>query len=646
MSVLRVAAISKSYHSRILLNRVSFQVDAGDRIALIGNNGAGKTTLFRIIEGQTAPDEGHIILQNHAILGYLAQSADDQKTGGSALKSKEIIELEEELSQIEYELSQSPENATRDRLDRYARAQARFEACGGYDFEQRMIEVLTGLGLAADDLARPLDSLSGGERMRVALARLIVQKPDLMLLDEPTNHLDTETMEWLEEYLKKQSAALILISHDRYFIDRIATRVFELENGNLKEYRGNYSAYVHQKEQFLMDQRQLVQELEREVKRQAQVTQTMLSHRKMTLYHSREKVVAKLSDKLLDEKAKLSGGPMRMSFTFVPEKKEGDPNRILLRASKLAKRFDASAPLFENVSFELKATDKLFLVGPNGCGKTTLLTLLLGRQTDFDGDVYVSSSAQFGYMGQFIPFEDEERELLDELYSYAPLTETEARNLLARFGFRDIDVYKKIHVLSGGERSRLYLCCLLRQKPDILFLDEPTNHLDIQSREILENALADYPGAILAVSHDRYFIEKCASGILGFMDRDVTMFTDYSTYRDKVKSVQLRLKEVSDASDKRPDRSVSTDAMDKSRDRRAPREKDRAAERKETARRKERLRFLEKAIEENESLKITLEAGFSKDTMPEEYARYAELCEQITAFYDEFVVLSDEDSCS
>src|SRR5665647_3386242 len=240
-----------------------------------------------------------------------------------------------------------------------------------------MREVLAGLGLTAEDLSRPVTSLSGGERMRVSLARLIVQRPDLLLLDEPTNHLDTQAMEWLEEYLQKYSGAVLLISHDRYFIDRTASNVIELENGQIKSYKGNYTAYCKQKEQFISDQRQLVSQLEKEVERQAGVTQTMLSHRKMSAYHAREKVVSKLSDRLSEEKRKLTSGPMRMSFTFVPEKRDGDPDKVLLQTKNVSKAYPGSEPLFEDVSFQIKASDKLVLVGPNGCGKTTLLSLSL-----------------------------------------------------------------------------------------------------------------------------------------------------------------------------------------------------------------------------------------------------------------------------
>ena len=648
MPLLSVQQVSKTYHSRKLLDRISFTVDAGDRMALVGSNGAGKTTLFRMIEGKIPPDEGNIIQHSHVIIGYLSQNLEDQEDGGNALKSRQILELEAQLADLEHQLSDTKRQDTNTLLEKYAAVTARYEALGGYDFEQRMREVLAGLGLTADDLSRPVTSLSGGERMRVSLARLIVQRPDLLLLDEPTNHLDTRAMEWLEEYLQKYSGAVLLISHDRYFIDRTASTVVELENGSIKSYKGNYTAYMKQKEQFISDQRQIVSQLEKEVERQAGVTQTMLSHRKMSAYHACEKVVSKLSDRLADEKRKLSGAPMRMSFTFVPEKRDGDPDKILLQTRNLGKTYPDSEPLFSDVSFHIRASDKLVLVGPNGCGKTTLLSILLGKVAEFDGDVVISSSSQCGYMGQFIPFTDEEREVIDELFTRTELTETQARNLLARFGFREIDVYKKIKVLSGGERSRLYLCCLLQESPDILFLDEPTNHLDIQSREILEGALAEYTGAILAVSHDRYFIDKCAKGVLGFINRKVLPFQSFSLYRTAEKESIIPQTKESTPERIKPSKETTGLENPKSSPRGetnyAARGTNRLKERRDIALRKEQLRTLEKEIEEFENIQKSMESAFSKDTRPEEYAKYAENAEKLSAAYDKYICLSEEEN--
>jgi len=639
MPLLSVQQVSKTYHSRKLLDRVNFTIDAGDRIALIGSNGTGKTTLVRMIEGKVTPDEGCVIQHSHVIVGYLAQNVEDQDSDSNALLSSEIQALEMELAELERNLAESDRSDVPELLARYEKVTARYEACGGYDFEQRMREVLAGLGLTADDLSRPVTSLSGGERMRVALARLIVQRPDVLLLDEPTNHLDTQAMEWLEEYLQKYSGAVLLISHDRYFIDRTASTIMELENGQIKTYRGNYTAYCRQKEQFTADQRQLVSQLEKEVERQAAVTQTMLSHRKMSSYHARERVVSKLSDRLSEEKKKLSGGPMRMSFSFVPEKRDGDPDKILLQTRNVSKSYPGSEPLFENVNFHIKASDKLVLVGPNGCGKTTLLSVLLGKVSEFDGDVLISAQAECGYMGQFIPFADENREVIDEILTRSELTETQARSHLAPFGFREIDVFKKIMVLSGGERSRLYLCCLLQESPDILFLDEPTNHLDIQSREILEAALADYTGAILAVSHDRYFIEKCSRGVLGFIEGKVLPFSDFSQYRDAERQSAARLNDK--AFQPKPLMKTSIPRQDESPNA-SLRRTNRAKERRDEALLKDRIRVLEKEIEDLEWLQKKTEASFSKDTRPDEYAEYATNAEKLSSIYDEYIRLSEE----
>ncbi|MBQ5967851.1 MAG: ATP-binding cassette domain-containing protein [Clostridiales bacterium] len=645
MPLISVNKVSKSYHSRLLLDHVSFSIERGDKIALIGSNGTGKSTLFKMIRGDVLPDEGEVLHHGTAIAGYLTQNMEEFDMGGNILISEEIRDVEDKMREAEYKLATADAAESQSLLRTYEQLTARFEALGGYDYEPRMKAALAGLGLSDIDFTRDISSFSGGEKMRICLARLIVSRPDILLLDEPTNHLDTDALEWLEGFVRSYGGAVLLISHDRYFIDRTVTKVLELENGSITAYRGNYTEYKEQKRRFIEDQKRLVSNLEKELVRQEGVTQTMLSHRNISGYHAREKVVEKLSDRLAAEKSKLAGGPLQMSFKLMPEVRAGDPEKILLQTRNLGKTFPDGKVLFRDVNFEIKACDKMFLVGPNGCGKTTMLSLLLGRISEFDGDVLISGSSRIGYMGQFVPFEDETRTILDELMERSELGETAARNLLARFGFRDIDVYKQISVLSGGERSRLFLCCLLEEKPELLFLDEPTNHLDIESREVLEDALADYNGAILAVSHDRYFIEKCQSKILGFFGDHVELYDKYEFYRRKYRAfvADEESKRAAALSEQRREDKERREAEKKEASESSPKTPsvNRAKERKETAKRKERIKFLEKTIAELEEEQKALESSFGKDTAKEDYDRYAKNSETLEEMYAEYMELEN-----
>ena len=645
MPLISVNKVSKSYHSRLLLDQVSFSIERGDKIALIGSNGTGKSTLFKMIRGDVKPDEGEVLHHGTAIAGYLTQNMEELDMGGNILVSEEIQNIEDKMREAEFKLATADAAESQSLLRTYEQLTSRFEALGGYDYEPRMKAALAGLGLTDIDFTRDISSFSGGEKMRICLARLIVSRPDILLLDEPTNHLDTDALEWLEGFIRSYGGAVLLISHDRYFIDKTVTKVLELENSTITAYRGNYTDYKEQKRRFIEDQKRLVANLEKELVRQEGVTQTMLSHRNISGYHAREKVVEKLSDRLASERSKLKGGPLQMSFKLMPEVRAGDPEKILLQTRNLGKTFPDGKVLFRDVNFEIKACDKMFLVGPNGCGKTTMLSLLLGRISEFDGDVLISGSSRIGYMGQFVPFEDETRTILDELMERSELGETAARNLLARFGFRDIDVYKQISVLSGGERSRLFLCCLLEEKPELLFLDEPTNHLDIESREVLEDALADYNGAILAVSHDRYFIEKCQSKIIGFFGDHVEQFDKYEFYRRKYRTfiADEESKRAAVLSEQRREEKERREAEKKESADQAPKAPvvNRAKERKEIAKRKERIKYLEKTIAELEEEQKTLEASFGKDTTKEDYDRYAKNSETLEEMYAEYMELEN-----
>ncbi len=633
MPLLSVDNISMDFHGRDLLDKVSFRINEGDKIAFIGNNGAGKSTLFRIIRGTLTPKEGRIIRHGNTIVGFLSQNMEEQDFNGKTLKPVRLSEKESEKAYLEMELSTiDPGSETyREKSEEYSKVLYEYEAMGGYDFDFRMKEALAGLGLTDISEDRDLTTLSGGEKMRVCLAQLIVARPDILMLDEPTNHLDIEAVEWLEGFLSSYGGAVFVISHDRHFIDKVANRVIELNDGSVREYKGNYSDYKYQKAEFLKSQEATVKNLEAELEHQLDVKQTMLSHRNISGYHQREKMVSKLQDILDSERRKLGNDPMKMSFTLVPEDRTGAEDKILIQVKDVSKKFDDDPMLFENISFELKANQKLFLCGPNGCGKSTLLTMLLGRQGGFDGTVFVSSGASSGFMGQFVPFENEDITCLEELLGRTDMSETAARNMLARFGFRGLDVFKKICVLSGGERSRLYLCCLLQEKPDILFLDEPTNHLDIESREVLEDALRDYNGAIICVSHDRFFIDKCADSILGFAGGTAKLYDKYKYYRQSLKDSREEQVKVKKEQEEKTSRVTEAKVSSMNR----------AQERKAEAKRKERLRSLEKEISELEQIQTDMEASFGADTKPEEYERFADNARHLEELYDEYMSLED-----
>lgn len=635
MPLLTVDNISKAFGTRRLLDGVSFRINEGDKIAFIGSNGAGKSTLFKIIKGIERADEGKIILHGNTIVGFLSQNMDEQDLSGTTLKPQKLVDLEDKKTALEFEIAshQGEESSMKALLDEYSKVTAEFEAMGGYDYDYRINDALAGLGLTGISDRSDFTTLSGGEKMRVCLAQLIVARPDILLLDEPTNHLDIEAIEWLESFLASYGGAVFVISHDRHFIDKIANRVIELDNGSVKEYKGNYSAFKIQKEEFLKTQMSFVANLEAELEHQLEVKQTMLSHRNISGYHQREKMVDKLADVLEREKAKLPSGQGTMSFTMVPEERSGAEDKILLSVRNVSKKFDDDPMLFADISMELKANQKTFLCGPNGCGKSTLLTMLLGRQGGFDGTVFIAATAECGFMGQFVPFDNEEYTCLEELFARSDLSETEARSLLARFGFRGLDVYKQINVLSGGERSRLYLCCLLQEKPDILFLDEPTNHLDIESREVLEDALSQYNGAIICVSHDRFFIDKCADNILGFYNNTATMFDTYNEYRRFLNNSKSQFKEEKTIKLEEEKTSRNTEGKQAS--------VNRAKERKEVAKRRERIRFLEKEIERLEGEQQELEKRFMADATAADYRQYGENAENIDKMYEELFELTE-----
>lgn len=626
LSILTVNNLKKLYFSHEVLEDVSFTLDRNDKMAIVGANGAGKTTLMRILTGKEKADGGSFHFATNLVYASLSQQMEElDDLSQNSLDDRKDEDLNKDLQQLAKKIAElavlsetdkSAHSAYLQALEDYDRINSALQRHDAAARKAEMSAILAGLGLAGDILERPLATLSGGERMRVALAKILQSEPDLLLLDEPTNHLDIRAIEWLEDFLQRFSGACLFISHDRSFIDHCARSVGELQHGRLNVYKGNYSAFMEQRniaQEFAIKE---AERLKKEVAYEEAVAQTMLSHRKMSSFHAREKKVVKLSDALQLAQNKIRRDRSSMHFKYIADSFVGDPNRVIIKTEGLSKQFPDKT-LFSDLNFELKARQKMVCVGPNGCGKSTLMKILNGKDEHFSGSIWLSPNISLAYMDQYTKFDDENLTLIDEVMQTVELTVAEARNLLAAYGFRGNDVFKSIRVLSGGERSRLYLCCLLLEKPELLFLDEPTNHLDIDSKDILEKALADFPGAIFGISHDRYFIDRIADRILGFSAGQAKTYFSYNEYRKDARKMEDENKAMAEAT-QRSEAAGSERGMNK------------AQLRKEKARLMQQMAECEKNIAELEDEKTKLEKSFTHPTEAEQaYRRYAELQNEI-----------------
>ena len=648
--------IHKEYFSREVLDGVDLVIERQEVVGLVGENGTGKSTLMRILAGTEQPDRGHVRIASSVAVSYLSQHVNEMVDPADenlpVLASPHLERLEQRIIRLSEELAAASINDSdaehQAELARaYQAATEEFRRLDGYSYQARFAQALAGLGLRGDILNRPLGTLSGGEKMRVMLARRLLENPDLILLDEPTNHLDLAGLEWLEDYLGRYKGSALIISHDRFFLDRVATRICELRAGDISSYPGNYSSFVELKAEAERFREQEAKRLSEAVERQQAVAQTAFEHRNFSQYHAREKLVKKLKNQLQDARAARDPGPQRMSFRFMPRETDSDPSRIIISARELGMAYGTET-LFRDVKFDLRAQDKVVVAGPNGCGKSTLLRILLGQEERFTGDILLSSTIRYAYMDQYIRFEDELRTVLDELMSRTDLNEGAARNLLARYGFREIDVFKKIEVLSGGERSRLYLCCLLEDQPDVLFLDEPTNHLDIPSREILEDALRDFKGAILAVSHDRYFIGKVAHWLLGFNARQIAAYDSYDYYRRDLKRTEEQLSAALAAEAEAKKQAAEQAARDQKvtgpsaspEQKRAP-GLNRSQERQLKAKMQKELADLEVRITDLEVLEKNVEAELADADSPDVYEHYADILSELEELYERYYELGE-----
>lgn len=531
--ILSVSNVGKSFSEKVILDQISFHLEDYDKAALVGINGAGKTTLLRIIAGELSGDEGLVTFARGKTFGYLAQNT--QISGqlsiyDTLLKVKEpLLLLENKLRQMEEEMKHVTGRALEELMKQYADANHRYEADGGYLYRSEIVGVLKGLGFLEEDFSRPLSTLSGGQKTRVALGNLLLTKPDLIILDEPTNHLDMSSIAWLETYLVNYKGAVLIVSHDRYFLDKIAGKVIELDQRRATVFQGNYTAYSEKKALLRQAQWNAYYKQQQEIKHQEEVIEKLKSfnrEKSIKRAESREKALNKIQ--LLE---KPSEADAEMKLILTPHKTSG---KDVLAVEGLSKAFPGR-PLFEHLDFSLRRGEHVAIIGDNGTGKTTLLKMINGLTRADSGSITLGTNVAIGYFDQEHQVLNQGKTLMEEISdSYPYLTGTQIHNTLAAFLFTGDDVFKQIGTLSGGEQGRLALAKLMLSESNFLILDEPTNHLDILSREILENALNHYEGTLLYVSHDRFFINKTAHRILELSPQGLTNYPgNYDYYLEK-----------------------------------------------------------------------------------------------------------------
>ncbi|MCR5701912.1 MAG: ABC-F family ATP-binding cassette domain-containing protein [Lachnospiraceae bacterium] len=528
--VLACQNVSKSYGAKEILNKVNFQIEAKEKIAISGINGAGKSTLLKIITGEEDADSGNITIAKDVTIGYLAQHQEifyDKTIKEEMLTAKQdVINLSEQLRALEKAIETLSGDELNDALDRYARMNHTFELQDGYAYESQITGVLKGLGFDESEFDKPIKSLSGGQKTRVSLGRLLLSRPDIILLDEPTNHLDLNSITWLEGYLKNYDGAVIIVSHDRYFLDKIVTKVVEIENTQSTVYHGNYSYYATKREEVRMSKYRAYMNQQAEIKHQEAVIDKLKQF-------NREKSIkrAESREKMLDKIERLDKPQAvrdEIRLTLTPDIESG--NDVLL-VDNLAKSYD-NKQLFSNVHIDIKKGERVALIGDNGTGKTTILKIINQLTPKDEGRITLGSQVHIGYYDQEHQVLHPDKTIFDELHnSYPDLTNTKIRNLLAAFLFTGDDVFKVIKDLSGGERGRVSLAKLMLSNANFLILDEPTNHLDITSKEILENALSNYTGTVFYVSHDRFFVNKTATRVLELNANGITSYLgNYDAY--------------------------------------------------------------------------------------------------------------------
>lgn len=633
MAIVSAQGLEKTFYIDPILKDVGFLIEAGEKIGLIGNNGSGKTTLMAMLAGELTPDGGSISTTKDLEVGYLAQHV--AVTEGASIYDEcmasfqAVIELEERLRAMEMEMAHLEGEALEEHIARYQVLVDRYEKSGGYSRESAVTGALRGLGFSEEEMAMPAENLSGGQKSRLALAKLLLHEPDLLLLDEPTNHLDMDSIAWLEKFLKAFKGAVVVISHDRYFLDAIVDRILYLRDGVVKSYQGDYTNFVRRRQEEEEQMRHAYVMQQKEIKRQEEMIKRFASW-------NREKSVraARSKQKQLDKMERLEDvkGEKNLLLSFAPATESG---RDVLHAEHLSKSFPTKQ-LFDDVTFPIYKGERVGLIGPNGIGKSTLFKIIMNEIAPTSGEVQLGKGVTIAYFDQEMKTLDENKTVAEELWDrYPKLDRFQIHAYLARFLFTGDDLDKRIGDLSGGEKGRLSLLIIMLSGANFLLLDEPTNHLDIESKESLEAALKDYTGTILTISHDRYFLDRVATKIVCLSEEGTFMVDGDYTYF---------LKKWEDA------HTVEEEEEEITKTQIVKEKKKSREEQKEARRRKKALRDTEAEIHALEAEIEAMDETLADPSTYEDHRAALELSqkrdatqEKLDALYDEWFALSAEE---
>jgi ATP-binding cassette, subfamily F, member 3 len=627
MILLQVNQLSKYFAADLILSNIKFEIQTNDRVALVGRNGAGKSTLLKIIAGHESHDGGEIIRPKGTSIGYLAQN-----TGLESEKSiwdemlgvfSHLHSMEKDLRRLEEKMSDPDILTNQTEYDRvlkeYDLLQVQFKEKGGYQYEADIRSVLHGLNFHSFDYSTKISTLSGGQKTRLALAKLLLTRPDILILDEPTNHLDIDTLSWLEQYLQGYPGAILIVSHDRYFLDKVVNQVYEISRHQLTKFPGNYSSYLDQKAENYERDLKLYEKQQDEIAKLQDFIQRNLARASTTKRaQSRRKQLEKI-----DRLDRPMGDEKSASFSFQIDRQSGND---VLKAESLAVGYNQET-VSENISFHLNRGDSTALVGPNGVGKSTLLKTIVEKLPSLAGNIHYGSNVSIGYYDQQQAELSSNKKVLNELWDEYPLkSEKEIRTVLGNFLFSGDDVLKIVSTLSGGEKARLALAKMMLQKSNFLILDEPTNHLDLDSKEVLENALIDYPGTILFVSHDRYFINRIATKVI---ELDRTGATEYLGDYDYFLEKKLEQEELK-ALEAQAAKAAGTASVDNSKQDKNTYQQDKEAKKLERQR-KRRMEEVEATIEKLETEVSEYEELLCDPEIFQDHEKAAEINNKIEA---------------